>query len=153
ILQEKEVYNAHGGKSVALQDFYYWNVKTTSTGLFHKKDMGLGFAWDESLGYIEDWELLLQFGARYPEGFLHVSDPLFTYIQKYGTDGMCSRATYGDWANAFEHIYNKHKDDPFMKGQSWYPERVEKYRALQAQYERGEILSAVYKYFPDYQTA
>lgn len=93
----------------------------------------------------------MQLGTLFPKGFLHIPYVLFEYLQQYGGDGVCSNATYGEWAVAFEQIYQRHKDDPLMKGQTWYPKRVKKYKKLQKQVDDGEIPLAVYKYFPQYQ--
>lgn len=134
-----------------LQDYYHWKLKTTSTGLFHKKDIFRdGIEWDEDLKYLEDWELLLQMGRKYPDAFVRIKDIGLKYTQTYGLDGMCSAARYADWAHAFEYIYHKHKDDPLMQGQDWYPEKIEKYRRLQKLVEDGKEPEAIYKYFPEY---
>lgn len=152
ILAEKEPYPTLEG-TVTLQQFYHWEVKTTSTGMFHRRELySDAVRWDEDLYYIEDWDLLMQFGNKYPEQFLHIPDVLFEYRQIYGTtDGMCSNATYKNWGEAFGYIFEKHKDDPLMAGQQWHPDRVERYAALHEQALRGEIKPAMYKYFPEFE--
>ena len=136
-----------------LQEYYHWKVKTTSSGLFHLREVFLKKGhWNEDLRYIEDWDFLMQLGNLDPKGFTFVMDPLVFYTQRYGTEeGMCSRAKYADWAKAFDEIYHRHKDDKLMNGQEWWPNRVEKYKKLQKLVEQGKEKPAMYKYFPDYQ--
>jgi len=136
--------------AVKLQDYYHWKVKTTTSGLFHVRALWNICKWDEALHYLEDWELLLQFGAVDHDGFVFILDPLIYYTQSYGGDGMCSNAKYSDWAKAFDDIYQKHKNDPLMTGQTWWPERVEKYTKLQKEVDAGTHLPQVYKYFPNF---
>lgn len=40
--------------------------------------------------------------------------------------------------------------DPLMKGQKWYPKKVEKYKKLQKEFEKGKSIPPEYKYFPKY---
>jgi len=136
-----------------LQDYYHWKVKTTSSGLFHKRNfVQKKIFWDKNLSYIEDWDFLLQLGKEKPDGFIFVEKPLVYYTQRYGTkEGMCSNARYGDWASAFDIVYQKHKEDSLMEGQNWWPERVEKYKRLQKLVDQGKEKPAKYKYFPEYQ--
>lgn len=135
-------------ENMTIQDIYLRNVKGSGTGTVHKKISGI--KWDESLTLFEDWDFKMQLGKRYPKGFLHIPYVLFEYRQQYGGDGVCSNATYGEWAVAFEKVYQKHKNDPLMKGQTWYPERVQKYKQMQKDFEKGKISAPVYKYFPKY---
>lgn len=138
--------------SITLQDIYHWNVKSAyGTGLFHRREvLNTNIHWDEKLRIFDDWDFALQLGKNYPKGFMHIPYVLYEYLQKYGLDGRCSNTTYGEWAQGFEAIYQKHKNDSFMKGQKWYPQRVEKYTKLQKMVDAGKEPSAVYKYFPSY---
>lgn len=136
---------------VSLQDYYHWNVKTTSSGLTHKrKVIKDGIRWDPKIKRFQDWDFLMEMGNKYSEGFLFIPQVLFDYNQTYGGDSMCSKATYKDWANAFETIYQKHKNDPLMKGQTWYPQKVEKYTKLQKEFKKGRAIAPEFKYFPKY---
>lgn len=108
------------------------------------------FSGDPSLKRFHDWDFILELGKKYPEGFMHIPFVVYEYIQKYGGDSMCSSATYQAWADGFEAIYQKHKNDPLMKGQTWYPAKIEKYKRLQEQFEKGQIPPAEYKDFPEY---
>ncbi len=103
------------------------------------KDDGIRFDEDNRLGALEDWEFALQLCEHYPEGLLYVKDRLFHYHQRFGTDGRVSNDTYKKTEIAFEYIYQKHKDHPLLKNQTWYPQRVEKYRQLQKDLEDGKV--------------
>lgn len=138
---------------VSLQDFYHWKVKTTSSGVFHRRAIySDNVCWDESIKYIEDLDFLMSIGRLYPEGFAFIQEPLVRYTQRYGGDGLCSSAKYKDWANAFDVIYKKHVGDPLLEGQTWWPQRVEKYTQLQKDVENGLEPEAVYKYFPEFKS-
>ena len=108
-----------------------------------------GLVWDEKLKSMEDWELMMTIGERYPEGFLYVPVVLYKYRQRFGSDNMVSKAQYGTWADAFEYIYRKHKTDKMLKGQTWYPAKVEKWRRYQKEFEEGKRPAYQYHYFPD----
>lgn len=150
ILSSQEPFIIYQGQAT-LQQYYHWEVKTCGTGIFHSKEiLANGITWDKSLRYLEDWDFLLQMGNRFPENFIHIPEPLFKYNQAYGSDGLCSAATYKNWADAFSYVYQKHKNDFLMKEQNWYPERVEKYNRLQKMVEEGKEPMAMYKYFPDF---
>ncbi len=135
---------------IVLQDFYHWKVKTCGTGLFHRREvLSSGVCWDENLAVLDDLDFIMQLGNQNPEGFMHIPYVLFEYLQKYGGDGICSNTNYAGWAEGFDQLFQKHKDDVLLQGQTWHPERVDKYRRMQRQVEAGDIPSAVYKYFPD----
>jgi glycosyltransferase involved in cell wall biosynthesis len=138
--------------AVTLEDIYHWTVKSAyGTGLFHtRKVVEDGICWDESIKLFDDWDFVLMLGEKYPRGFVHIPFALYEYLQKYGGDGTCSQTTYAQFADGFEAIYQKHKSSPFMQGQTWYPERIERYRALHEKVLKGEAPPAVYKYFPDH---
>src|SRR5579859_75383 len=136
--------------NLTLQQIFHWKVKCAyGTGLLHKRSVS-GIKWDESLKLFDDWDFVMQLGTHFPEGFMHIPYVLYEYIQRYGTDGACSNTSYKEFAEGFEAIYQKHKDDPLLKGQEWYPQRIKTYTQLQKKFERGEIASSVYKYFPSY---
>jgi len=138
--------------NVTLKDIFHWKVKCAfGTGLLHKREVvKAGIKWDESLKYFDDWDFVLQLGTEFPNGFVHIPYVLYEYRQRFGTDGTCSNMSYGDLADGFGTIYLKHKDSPLMKGQNWYPAQIEKYTKMQKAFEKGEILSSVYRYFPEY---
>lgn len=105
-------------KDVTLEQIYDWDIKTTSSGLFHRKKMfDDGARWRSGF-WIEDLEFMLQLAVREPSGFRHIPKVLVDYTQTYGADGLCSKATYGDWAHAFGSIYELHQNDPLMKNPS-----------------------------------
>ena len=101
-------------------------------------DDDIRFDEKEALGALEDWEFALQLCENYPRGLLYVKEKLFHYHQKYGTDGRVSNDTYEKTATAFEYVYQKHKNHPLLKGQTWYPERVKKYTKLQEDFKLGK---------------
>lgn len=108
-------------------------------GFMHSKAiLESGIRFDEEMISMEDWDFAIQIAEQFPDGFVYVNDSLFHYHQRYGTDGLVSNAEYGDWANAFDRIFQKHKDKKVLKGQTWHPNRVEKYRKLQEEYEAGK---------------
>ena len=104
-----------------------------------KKLINDGIEWDKNIKRLEDWEFLMQIAERYPENFLYIPDPLVHYLRRFGTDGIISNSSYGDWADAYEYIYQKHKNDVVLKNQTWYPQRVEAYRKDQKDFEEGKI--------------
>lgn len=140
--------------AVTLTDLAHWKRPTAyGSGFFHRRQpvMEAKVEWDETIRAFDDWDFLLQLAAAFPDGFHHVPDRLYRYAQRYGTDGTCSSIErYADWADAFEAIWQKHKDHPLMIGQTWYPAKVEKYRKLQAEFEAGHTVPPAYKYFPDH---
>lgn len=137
-------------QTITLQQFYDWETKTTSTGLFHRRTHFEGkIAWKPSI-YIEDLEFIMQLAVLDESGFLHIAQSLFSYRQKYGGDGLCSNASYAEWANSFKTIYDLHKNDPLMKIPEVYLNRVEKYNDLHQKDLRGKVMPQVYKYFPEF---
>lgn len=109
-------------------------------GFMHsRKVIETGIRFDEVMKSLEDWDFAIQVADKFPNGLVYVIEPLFHYHQRYGTDGLVSNATYGDWAKSFERIYQKHKGKKLLIGQTWYPDRVDKYTKLQSEYELGKI--------------
>jgi glycosyltransferase involved in cell wall biosynthesis len=140
-------------KSVTLEQIYNWDVKTTSSGLFHRKSLfNDGARWRSGF-WIEDLELMLQFAVKDPAGFVYIPKALVDYVQTYGADGLCANATYADWAHAFGSIYALHKNDPLMKRPEAYLDRVAKYQALHKEFLAGNIPPQKYKYFPELHSA
>ena len=138
-------------QEVTLQDFYHWNVKTCGTGIFHRRSViDKGLVWDKNFRMLDDLDFILQMGKMFPSGYFHIPYALFEYLQKYGGDGICSTTSYLEQARAFEKIFKKHKNDPLMSGQQWYPEKVMKYKKMQTEYKAGRVPSPNYKYFPKY---
>lgn len=135
-------------ETFSIEDIFNRNAGFACNGFTHLRSVAEeGIRWDEDLNRMEDWELMLQLGNQHPNGFVYVPEVLYTYKQKYGSDNLVSQSTYKTWADAFEYIYQKHKDEPFMKNQTWYPRKVEKWRKLQAEYDRGERRGYEHYYF------
>lgn len=132
---------------VTLADIFNRNLHVDTNGFIHLRALfDKGISWDVTLSAMEDWDLAMCIGEKNPDGFLYVEEVLYHYHQRYGGDGLVSNKTYGDWADIFEQIYQKHKYDKMMVGQSWYPERVEKWRRLQQDFEQGKI-PVYYRYY------
>lgn len=137
-------------QAITLQNFYDWETKTTSTGLFHRRAFFEGrVSWTPNI-YIEDLEFLMQLALIDEPGFLHIPQTLFNYRQKYGGDGLCSNASYETWAHSFGTIYEYHKNDPLMKNPDAYLSRVKKYKDLHEKDLAGEVTPQVYKFFPEH---
>ena len=133
------------------QDIVHRKLHTDTNGLFHsRKVIDDGIRFDEKLTKMEDWDLLLTLCERYPNGFLYVNEILYEYYQKFGGDGLVSNSGYQEWADIFEYIFQKHKNDQLMKGQGWYPHRVEKWQSLADQFQKGNIPSYHLYYFKKY---
>jgi len=124
---------------LGIKDIFMKNLHLDTNGYMHLKRLyDEGIRWDVSLKAMEDWDLAMTMGDKYPEGFLYVEEVLYNYHQRYGGDGIVSNSQYGDWAEVFEQIYQKHKNDKMLRGQTWYPQKVEKWARLQKEYEKGE---------------
>lgn len=120
-------------KAVFMRDFIF-----DPTAFIHSssiRDEGIRF--DENFRYMEDWDYVMTIAETHPDAFLYLSERLYNYHQRYGGDGLVSNTSYGKHADVYEQIYQKHKNDKLMVGQTWYPERVKKWRKIQADYEKG----------------
>jgi len=115
--------------------------------MHHKKIVEDGIRFDETMDSLEDWDFALTICEKYPDRFLYVPVKLFNYHQRFGTDGLVSNASYGKWAQSFETIYQKHKNDKLMMGQNWYPDRVNKYKRLEEEFQQGKIQPNYLRYF------
>lgn len=123
--------------SIYMRDFIF-----DPTGFVHAasiRDERIRF--DESMRRMEDWDYAMQIAQRHPNSFLYLPKVLYNYHQRYGGDGLVSNTSYGEWANIFEKIYKKHEHDPLMAGQTWYPQKVDKWRQIQADFEIGKAPS------------
>jgi hypothetical protein len=121
---------------------------TYGNGFMHsRRIIDEGYRWDEKLNLMEEWDFVMTFAEKYPDNFLYIPYVLFHYHQRFGTDGLVSNAKYDEWAEAFEYIYQKHKNDKMIQGQGWYPNRVEKYKKLYEEYKAGNAPEPYLKYF------
>ncbi len=137
-------------QAFTVKDMFMRNARFACLGFFHLRRLyEEGLKWDEHIGSMEDWEFMLTIGEKYPDGFLYVPEILYDYHQRFGGDGRCSQSDYGSWADVFEYVYKKHKSDKMMAGQTWYPERVNKWRQRQAEFEAGKRPAYKYHYFQD----
>lgn len=133
---------------IQLEDIYRSKIRTTSSGLFHRRNIvGGNIQWDPAIKRFQDWDFLMQLGNIYPSGFVYIPDVLVEYFERYGGNSMGSSATYKDWANGFAAIYKKHQHDTLLQGQDWYPRLVEKHLQRQQDFEAGIISAAHLRYF------
>ena len=126
---------------LTIKDVFMRNLHFDTNGFMHRRSLFSedGITWDEAMVAMEDWDIAMVMGEKYPDGFLYVEEVLYNYHQRYGGDGVVSNTGYGKWAEVFEQIYQKHKDDKLMEGQTWYPDRVEKWKRLQREFEEGKL--------------
>lgn len=138
---------------LTIQDIFHRKLHFDMNGFMHRRELlANGIAFDPELHGMEDWDLVMQMGERYPEGFLYVPKILYAYHQRYGTDSMVAGTgvSYGDHAIKFEQIYAKHGTSSLMQGQAWYPERVERWNRLEAEFRAGKLPPAYLYPFPDF---
>lgn len=134
--------------SFTVKDMFMRNARFACLGFMHLRRLyNEGLRWDEKVGAMEDWEFMMSIGEKYPDGFLYVPEELYDYHQRFGGDGRCSNSDYSTWADVFEYVYQKHKNDRMMKGQTWYPSKVEKWRERQKEFEAGNLPSYKYHHF------
>lgn len=105
-----------------LKRLWHRRIMIDTNSMCHKRDeiAGLG-GWDESIRFWEDWELALRVSTKYPKGFLYLNRALLDYEQKIDLAG--AQKTFALWEREEEKIFNKHKDNPLLEGQTWFPPR------------------------------
>lgn len=131
-----------------VKDMFMRNARFACLGFMHLRRLyDEGLRWDEQVDSMEDWEFMMSIGEKYPDGFLYVPEVLYDYHQRFGGDGRCSDSDYETWAKVFEYVYQKHKDDKMIKGQKWYPGKVDKWRKRQKEFEAGKRPAYKYHYF------
>jgi glycosyltransferase involved in cell wall biosynthesis len=129
-------------EDITIHDIFMRTFHADTNGLMHhRKVYDEGIIWDPAIPVMEDWDLALAIGAKYPDGFLFVNEILVTYYQRFGGDGVRSNGTYLDNIEAFEKIYQKHKNDPLMQGQTWYEPTIERWKQRQRDFEAGKLPS------------
>jgi hypothetical protein len=125
---------------LTIHDIFMRTFHVDSNGMMHhRKVYDEGVRWDPAISVMEDWDFALTVGTQYPDGFLFVNEILCTYHQRFGGDGLRSGGTYLSNIEAFEKIYQKHKDDPLMQGQTWYESAIERWQGLQRDFEAGKL--------------
>lgn len=138
VIQTKEDMGSHL-EEVSVQDLFHYKAIFDVNGFFHRRDIVGDIKWDEKLARIEDWDFFMSIAERHPNGFIYISQPVLDYKMRFGTDGILSNSSYIQWAEAFEYIYQKHKNDKLLQGQQWYPAKVEYYRQKQIDFEAGRV--------------
>jgi len=124
---------------VTVNDLFDQKAFFDVNGFVHKKTLRDEVRWDENLHRLEDWDFFLQIGEQFPDNFEYISQPLIDYRMRFGTDGILSNTSYSQWAKAYEYVYQKHKNDKMLHGQTWYPERVNYYKQKQIDYIAGKV--------------
>lgn len=133
-----------------IRDIFDRNAGFSPNGFMHLRRLyDEGIEWDEDLALMEDWEMMLSIGEKYPNGFMYVPIVLQKYTQRFGSDNLVSKTQYGEWADAFEYIYTKHKNDRALEHQTWYPKKVVKWRKRQEEFEQGKRPAYLYHYFSE----
>lgn len=122
-----------------IKDMFMRNARFACLGFMHLRRLyDEGLQWDEEVKGMEDWEFMMSIGEEYPDDFLYVPELLYDYHQRFGGDGRCSESDYSTWADVFEYVYQKHKNNKMMAGQTWYPSKVIKWRKRQREFEAGK---------------
>jgi len=135
-------------RRLTIQDIFMRKIHFDTNGFVHSsKFLEEGFRFDENLMRMEDWDFVMQIGERYPYSFLYVPRVLCNYHQRYGGDGLVSNTSYVQWAEVFEYIYQKHKHDKLLEGQTWYPHRVKTYTKFEQEYQKGMFPPPHLRYF------
>lgn len=103
-----------------LKRLWHRRIMIDTNTMCHKKDevMEVG-AWDESLGFWEDWELTLRLSKKYPDGFLCLNRTMIDYEQKI--DLARQDEIFDMWEMAEKRVFEKHKGHPLLEGQTWFP--------------------------------
>ncbi len=125
---------------ITIRDLFMRTFHADTNGFMHlRKLYQEGIRWDPTIPVMEDWDLMLTIGTKYPDGFLFVNEILCTYYQRFGGDGLRSNGSYADNIDAFKKIYQKHKDDPLMQGEAWYDDAIARWEQRQRDFEAGKI--------------
>ncbi len=135
-------------ETASLQDFYDWKIRTTASGLFHRRDVwDRGVVWATDF-WIEDLDFLMQWACLAPDGFRYIPGGLVNYTQRFGGESLCAGASYADWARAFGQILARHRADPLMKNPDVFAARIQKYEKLQEAFDKGEAPGPAARQFP-----
>lgn len=78
--------------------------------------------WDEQLDFWEDFEFTLRVSKNFSDGIIYINRTLVDYEQKLNLKEKDK--VFSLWQKAEKLIYQKHKDNPLMKDQEWYPPSV-----------------------------
>ena len=134
--------------NLSVKDIFMRRIHFDGNGFVHsRKIIEAGIFWDKNLMRMEEWEFAMRIANKFPEAFLYVPTTLMDYHQRFGGDGVVSNTTYEQWAEAFEYIYQKVKDFSLLKGQKWYPDRIQKYQKLAKEYKEGKVPPPYLRYF------
>jgi len=103
-----------------LKRLWHRRIMIDTNSMCHKREeiIELG-GWDPDIKFWEDWELTLRISKKYPKGFLYINRALLDYEQKI--DLAKAQETFARWEEEEAKVFNKHKDYPMLKGQTWFP--------------------------------
>ena len=135
-------------EKVTVKDIFRRKIHFDGNGFIHSRRITEeGIFWDENLMRMEEWEFAMRIANDFPNAFLYIPVVLMDYHQRFGGDGLVSNTTYEEWAEAFEHIYQKVRNFKLLEGQKWYPDRVKKYQQLAKDYKEGKAPAPYMRYF------
>jgi len=111
---------SNSGKYFDLKRLWHRRIMIDTNTICHKRDeiLKLG-GWDENLRFWEDWELTLRVSKKYPNGFLYLNRAMLDYEQKI--DLSKADKIFSIWEQEERKIFNKHKGNPLLDGQNWFP--------------------------------
>jgi len=119
---EKRVRDEFSGKDkyFDLKRLWHRRIMIDTNSMCHRRKeiLDLG-GWDEGIGFWEDWELTLRVSEIYPKGFLYLNRTLLDYEQKI--DLSKKDEIFKLWESEEKKVFLKHKDNPLLEGQGWFP--------------------------------
>lgn len=103
-----------------LKRLWHRKIMIDTSSMCHKRReiINLG-GWDENIKFWEDWELTLRISKDYPEGFMYLNRALLDYEQIIDLEK--AEEIFAFWEKEEAKVFNKHKDYPLLKGQTWFP--------------------------------
>lgn len=103
-----------------LKRLWHRRIMIDTNTLVHKRQeiLDLG-GWDENINFWEDWELSLRISEKYPKGFVYLNRTLLDYEQKI--DLKKADEIFSFWEKEESKVFEKHKNNPLLEGQGWFP--------------------------------
>ncbi len=103
-----------------LKRLWHRRILIDTNAMCHRRQEVLDIGgWDENIKFWEDWELTLRLSQKHPKGFMYLNRTLLDYEQKI--DLSKAEEVFALWEREEEKIFNKYKDNPLLKGQTWFP--------------------------------
>ncbi len=108
------------GKYFDLKRLWQRKILIDTNTLVHRRQILKKVGnWDEKMDFWEDWEFTLRISEKYPEGFLYLNRALIDYEQNI--DFANPQKVIANWNRNEKYIFQKHKGNPLIKFQDWYP--------------------------------